>query len=214
MALVKRLVIGLFFTLLMLVTIATLIGRVLYDPNPLQTLGFELCAGIPCYRGLTPGVTLWFPAKQFMTDHGAVDDPAKDFMDFSLADEHISAGTPFGAKYLMYIAVRNIRNAKASTTLKDAIVLFGVPCGVGSEYFPGTATVYYPTATLNVLPVDHSLTPDSPLIYLELMDAKQTKRKDINGNDSLCNGPGQAPWLGFTTLTRYRASGAVFLELD
>ncbi len=210
----KRLVVVLFLIFLVLVGASTQLGYLFLVPNPLQTVGFELCTGIPCYEGLIPGVTQWFPAKAYMTDHGALDDPSKDFLEFTVANEHITAGTPNGAKFLMYISVRDIRGAQTSTTLKDAIQLFGVPCGVGSEYFPGTVTLYYPTAMINVLPVAHRLTADAPLIYVELMDAKQTKRQDAHGNYSLCNGQGQGPWLGFAKLSRYRAFGAVFQDQD
>ena len=35
------------------------IGRVVGGHDPLQTAGFEVCAGKPCFMGLVPGETAW-----------------------------------------------------------------------------------------------------------------------------------------------------------
>lgn len=202
MALFRRLAIALNVTLLFLVFSAVLVGHILSSQNSLQSMGFDLCNGTPCYKGMTPGVTPWFPVKRFMMEHGALDDPGKEYLEFTFADEHISAGTPNGAKFLTSITLHDQREAQANSTLGDALSLLGLPCGIGSEYFPGTVTVYYPTATLNVLPKRRQLTPDARVIYVELIDLTH------NDSDRLCGRQGQAPWLGFASLSFYDAHGA------
>jgi hypothetical protein len=200
-----RLAINLNVALLMLVLGVVLIGRASNPRNSLQALGFDLCNGIPCYMGMTPGVTAWLPVKNFMTERGALDDPGKEYLEFTFADEHISAGAPNGAKYLTSISLHDQRDIQANSTLGDVLSLLGVPCGIGSEYFPGTVTVYYPTATVNVLPERQQLTPDARVINVELIDFKPTA---INDDARLCGRQGQAPWLGFATLSYYDAHGA------
>jgi hypothetical protein len=39
--------------------VPTLASRLSADANPLLALGFDTCAGKPCFMGITPGVTSW-----------------------------------------------------------------------------------------------------------------------------------------------------------
>jgi hypothetical protein len=49
--------------LLILCPVGLVVGRLDQTPNELQTLGFDLCDGKPCFMEITPGVTTWDDAK-------------------------------------------------------------------------------------------------------------------------------------------------------
>ncbi|MBX3083371.1 MAG: hypothetical protein KF716_17190 [Anaerolineae bacterium] len=54
-----RLSLLLVFLATCLIVLMIAIGRAIGGGDPLQMVGFEVCAGKPCYRGLIPGETDW-----------------------------------------------------------------------------------------------------------------------------------------------------------
>src|SRR5882724_2093341 len=54
-----RLVISLSLTITALIGGVILIGRAHTESNALETLGFGVCAGRPCFIGLAPNITKW-----------------------------------------------------------------------------------------------------------------------------------------------------------
>jgi len=197
----------LFFTTAVSVGGAILVGRANSQPDQLQALGFGLCNGNPCYRGLTPGMTGWDKARKAATALGFEGNSA-----YLQLDNEVTAHWIVSIEKALSdsLPVRSIEADDPPMGERDSyagevIALFGPPCGIEFLAVPGTYWISYPT-----LPVElgnHTLDAFAPIHSILLIDP--TEESDLLGH-ALC---GQSEpnhpfeyyrWVGFASNQKYR----------
>jgi hypothetical protein len=209
-----RQIMAIWLTLLAICAGTVVIARANPGPNRLQALGFAVCDGEPCYRGIKPGMA-WDKAKALYPD-GLVE---RERM-ISFAGEQ----SPFRMINFQRSeeqTVRRIEFVRRSpqlipASLGEVVALFGIPCHmeVGYSRIGNNAVIwtqmYYPTFYTSVRlentgrSSDPRLRPETFLSSFGMID-----RKNFDGciagdrNNPVVLGSGG--WKGFVSREVYMA---------
>jgi hypothetical protein len=204
-------VLVLFLSVSALSAAAVGVGRLDHTPTRLQTLGFDVCDGEPCFKGITAGMHLEAAKKLFpaMTANDGrfefplVGDDAQRFL--------ISAGT--GLYSVGGIAIE--RNPSAQETplpfsAQDVVVQYGSPCHTYWEYGDNPVIVLvYPNMDVRILATQF-LNGNTTIQRLELgSPALDLLIHDTTGTSwyGTCETPADefaGQWYGFTSAEIYR----------
>src|SRR5579859_5930336 len=140
--------------------------------NPLVMLGFDRCAGDPCFLGIIPGKTSWLDTSSILLEHG--------FTKETLYYHKYEPNDPFQTGINISRVLDNPRvtawvdmydpHNKYRVTLADVLELYGLPCAVESDY-KGSVWFSYPNILVHTLLENElSYTWSAPIEYLHLLD--------------------------------------------
>jgi hypothetical protein len=198
-----RRVFVIWLTLCMLCTAAIALGYLDHRPNALQRLGFDVCDGDPCFRGVKAGME-WEKTT-------------------ALAPESVGGGYFFymnlgEEKFLGITASEDLDHVKyiSFSPLKfntaGFISLYGSPCRVSPIYWdnaPVEMMLIYPMMQVLILTERSARDAPHPKFRLDLTSQVSmfviTERD--KGDFGTCNDPTNddfGPWRGFTSVEIYR----------
>jgi hypothetical protein len=183
-------------------TVALLV-RLNREPGPLEALGFDVCDGEPCFRGIKAGMN-WEEAKRHLPNAEHVEDDPNHMT--------LSLGTP---EFLNITVQRSndglVENVYAGETNRmkwpfiragDVILLYGSPCRVTvvhkGEIFL-TATLIYPNQVFELRLYDR-FGADTPIAGLKIAR--------LYAGKSFCDVPldqYEYPYYGFALAKVYEA---------
>ena len=176
------------------------IGRLNPAPDVLQTLGFGVCDGEPCYRGVKPGMD-WAEAKSLFPQVG-IADPTGTY--------NIGINPSFNGKVVRLIVVESILPHRLPISLGQIIDEYGLPQCLrllASEGPPHLFFIKYPGLALNVLAAvptsgiqsDFRLQLESPVMEASITD----KNNLVDCSEA---NPAQFDsWHGFASVEVYYA---------
>jgi hypothetical protein len=143
------------------------IGAVGTAPN-IQAASLQICAGLPCLLGITPGTTPWDSAAQMIHYPAEVETRRAMFRPpealagrietYLSVDEHT-----VGRVYLF-------AHERAPLPVGWIIVRYGAPCGVSLYYGADMLTLRYQNLQAHVELTDGRFTPSSPVSIVRYHD--------------------------------------------
>jgi hypothetical protein len=187
--------------------VVALLVRLNREPGPLQALGFDVCDGEPCFRGIKPGLDWVDIPKRFpMVTY------LQESRNFALPlDIQGSPNVYFQSSTdetkLAAIAITDTRILTYPLTPGELVILYGPPCrvdfyeaGVGfigfNIRFPGILARYEISANA---PSDDRIDLDAHAVEFWIVDVEFVQ----------CKGPvdikAYERWHGFTSANVYRA---------
>jgi hypothetical protein len=178
MWLVRR-VIVLMVALAVLCAGAVVVARANNAPSRLQALGFGMCSGEPCWKGLKAGMEWSKPEGIRM-----IDDGAGPFFEITYG---LSSDTPLiGTLY-----VKQVREHPQPMTAGEIIAFYGPPCNVLN--FGNLLYMIYPTMVVETYlayspPV--YVSPNTTIVNLYML---------VSAPDRCVNRTQFSPWHGFTS---------------
>ncbi len=187
----------------LLVAVASMVAMALGPryplPSPAARFGLGLCTGQPCFRGLTPGLTLWATAQQVFANRTSISvDPNEVEIRAYPSPRRESVGR---------ITIQLPDDG--SLSMRDVFVLYGRPCAVTIHPELRRFILRYPAARFSSEHNQDALTANTPIVFVEFSaPAHQT-----NAGAQPCLERPTTPgletanrhWLGFTSLERYLA---------
>ncbi len=140
-------------------------GRTDTHPDNLQLIGFDLCGGQPCFKGIIPGVTTWEQAKPnigSIANHDFLVDSTSGASQGNVGVYIASDARTVG---LVQQTVYNIR-------LLDVIQKYGVPCSVSmsGDTTYTYAIIMYPRMEIFVSIKSERLEPLSSVTLISMGD--------------------------------------------
>lgn len=216
MWLIRRLLI-VWLTLAVICVGALLVGRRNAGLPVLRTLGFDVCEGKPCYKGIRPGME-WASAQRQLASNrsGNSGTPGTAASVTVNASDVASSNVPIddvqlyseGSTMVKAIAVEGLTEQGLPITIGAIIAQYGTPCRLdwyGNDYGPNRVFINYPDllvfATIAIQPVDNPadlrLQPNTPVQELWITD---------DGDGRSCSTPvsgTSGPWRGFISVDGY-----------
>ncbi|HVO71084.1 MAG TPA: hypothetical protein VMT24_13620 [Aggregatilineaceae bacterium] len=189
------------------VTAASAYDRISPRPDAIAALGLGRCQGLPCFRGITPGLTSWSEAQAALA-------PVQGSRVFG-TQITVRLGTN-GSGFLAHSRIRNtvgivylVFPSDARITAGDLIQRYGTPCGISFRIYPASSTLslnfpwFVATATI----VDRGLTVATPIQTISFRDPADTTRQPTGAcpwvQDIFFT---NRPWQGFASTSRYLES--------
>jgi hypothetical protein len=207
----RRLLFRTFFVSLTLsvgCAVVVLIARANPAPDRLQAIGFDVCDGEPCWRGIRPGMDL-DKVKEIYPN--AFSGARRDLVYYDEALSYTITIVPAdNSSVVGLITMRPSRDQLLGITLRDLVLRYGHPCKLRITGSPGEAVIeiYFSTLAVTfIMPptqseLDDRISPELPTdgFYTGHYDCKQDT--------------GRITWPGFTLRQVYearlrRATGAV-----
>jgi hypothetical protein len=181
------------------------LGRLDHTPSELQALGFDVCDGEPCFRGIKVG-TDWTKVQRLFPN-GVLD---KGYLQIALnmvITHDIVIHQSRDHRTVDAIAVTtNAAGEAFSFSAADVIAQYGAPCRAYVEYtdsIPGVMIMIYPKMMtridMNDDDYDYRLRLNSPTWDFAIIAE--------GDNIGTCNDPTSedfGPWRGFTSAVEYR----------
>jgi hypothetical protein len=187
-----------------------LIGRFGNAQSPLQAVGFGMCDTIPCFQGITAGVTKYGAATKLLSLYGDLTEEShRAVVEVGGGAGLITIGVEPEGSTVTYIEFFVESNPRFPP-IGDWVRQYGRPCGVfyGGR-FSGSDLVGLVYASNYVIFSQGStaLSPNSHIAKIALVDPSP-----IYGSQSLCTLPrfGYSriiPWSGFASWEFYRIAG-------
>jgi hypothetical protein len=167
-------------------------------PGRLQALGFSMCNGESCFRGIKVGMD-WGETQRLVPE-GTVS-RSEIILRFEGIDEHV---TVFVSPSRDKKTVSSIRLeadlASSPPTVADLVQYLGYPCAVQPVPDPGVEinriTLIYTQVRTLIFQRNSRLRPDSPINSLTLQKPRASKPCAVFYNDL-------SPWYGFTSADVY-----------
>ncbi len=185
---------------------AVLYGRSHAQPTKLQTLGFGVCGGSPCWHNVVPGVSQWDEIKTVMTGYGLTTDTVA-FLSTEVSNSVISTYLGEGNRVEVVTMELLNRQDKQAIPLSAVIALFGKPCRVIERDATGEYEFQFPSWVIAYSAIDDSrLSLDSRVHTLILMNQKQP----VNPYSTICDRGSYTgtQWWGFASLDYYQSKGS------
>jgi hypothetical protein len=193
-----------FTVLIVVLPVFLALGTLQPRPSKVQEVG--VCNGDPCFQDIQIGTTRWAtlqarfkPPGSLMGTQNAIHvETAGEIVFFypSNAQPINDLALTVGHVDVIYTAIDD------DLTIGDVLRQMGSPCGINMDYANNIARVHYPSFIVNVILVNGSMIPASPIADMHFEDpsnliAHKTEycRQDYR--------PDSAPWLGFVSTTRY-----------
>lgn len=215
MWLIRRLLV-VWLTLAVICAGVLLMGRFNAGPPVLQSLGFDVCEGRPCYRGIRPGME-WAKAQGQLASNRASDMLGRASSTGMVGPSAVIASdVPIdniqlfseGSTMVKAIAVEGLTEQGLPISIGAIIAQYGTPCRLdwyGNDYGPNRVFINYPNllvfATIAIQSVDNPadlrLQPDTPVQELWITD---------DGDSRSCGTPvsgTSGPWRGFISVDNY-----------
>lgn len=187
-----------------------LIARANSAPNRLQALGFDLCGGNPCFRGIKPGA-VWTEVSRLLPNVVS----AFPMLEFPInrVDNTSAVFYPSrNGKVVETIELKLGIGLQHGLTIGDVVARLGQPCRI--VFFAGTrggtiANVTFPGVTLNVfVPMSEAgiyrLRHDLP-INIVWLASNDLARAFCNCDQDEAAFQDCNPWNGFTSMAVYHA---------
>lgn len=143
--------------------------------NPLVVLGFNRCAGAPCFLGVIPGKTSWRDTTTILLSHNFTKTDSSD-----LAYSRFEPNDPFQIGIYVYRVPDkpSVTHAvdlsdphfKYQVTLADLLALYGFPCKVEREHKGSFWFVYPDILAHTYSESEPSYSTTAPIDYLHLLD--------------------------------------------
>jgi hypothetical protein len=201
-----RRVLVLLLILFVLAAIVVMNGRRAFVSDPLQAVGFTMCDGDPCFRGIKPG-TDWAAVQE--TFPVTEDIP---YFDHPIGTDNVHHVSIIAAdeteKVTDIVVERETRTNPLPFTIGNIITRYGPPCRIYFNYTNATALqsmlMLYPSLTVSIVPN----TPNNPSAFRFHSEVPADEFAITSGNaDGTCDTPTTrdfGPWQGFTSLDIYR----------
>jgi hypothetical protein len=198
-------------TLILICSGVVVLVRLNSAPSKLQQIGFAVCDGEPCFRGIKLGAKLE-QVRQLFPD--AVEET--DRVEIPLGDAHIIIKVDDSGVYRVQASKSFNADHAPLVRAGEFIALYGSPCSVvfvdEDARFPLLGLVY--PELLVVLgelsspdnPVDFRLRPDQDTASFQIDTNFGWKCSDTSD-------PRQSAWHGFTSVEIYRARFARAVDL-
>lgn len=170
-------------------------GRAQPPQDLLGQYGITPCRNRLCFLGIVPGITSWRAARTLTSRRDAV--VTSDGITLQYRD--LVAQVPPGRSNNADSNIRHItivwQQSPPDLTLGTIVAQFGTPCAALTDG-PDALTLVYPRARFDSVVIwNDRARYDGPVHRIVLLDP---------GDQELgCQREG-SPWLGFTTLARYR----------
>jgi hypothetical protein len=190
--------------------VIVLVARANPAPNRLQALGFDLCAGEPCFRGIKPGV-VWTEVSRVLPQVVS----AFPMLEFPInrVDNTSAVFYPSrSGKVVETIELKLGVGLQHGLTIGDVVARLGQPCRI--VFFAGTrggtiANVTFPGVTLNVfVPMSEAgiyrLRYDLP-INIVWLASNDLARAFCNCEQDAAAFQDCNAWNGFTSMVVYHA---------
>jgi hypothetical protein len=202
-----RRVFVIWLTLCMLCTAAIALGHLDHTPNALQRLGFDVCDGDPCFRGVKLGME-WGKVKELFPNISMTGY-------FAELPNNIGDGINLGFELtgdLKSIDGFGIVTTSQATTdlpikVQDVISQHGPPCGVMyyTDDFPGSVVLVYPMISV-VVDTWKGDYHETRLQWTSTVTSFIITEKDQGywGTCSDLTNDDFGPWRGFTSVEIYR----------
>jgi hypothetical protein len=156
-----------------------LVARANWTPSRLQTLGFGMCNGDPCWQGLKAGMEWNKPVVSRM-----IGDGLGPFFEITYG---ISSDTPLiGTLY-----VKQVREHPQPMTAGEIISFYGPPCNVLN--FGNVLYMIYPTMVVEIYLVY------SPPVYVSPNTTIVNLYMFVSAPDRCVNRTQFSSWHGFTS---------------
>lgn len=173
--------------LLVLIAVVGVVAYTRVNPVAAQSVhDLDACAGLPCYRGITPGVTTWDQAMHMFDGRVVIqiDPPEWEIHLFQSANEE-TVGR---------VVVR--LSSSDSLTLGDVVALFGAPCGVEYAAKARSALILYPRLVVKVAVTESRLMITAPVqqLWLRVADATMSCAGLHQNSDTISV---RMAWRGF-----------------
>ena len=199
MCLIRRTV-GISLILLVICAGTIVVVRANRGPDRLQAMGFGLCDGEPCWRGLKPG-TDWQKTQHLIPE--ATESRSPITVTFDGIDEYVTILVYSSRdKKTVSSIILEADLASSAPTVADLLQFLGYPCAVQPIPDPGVEInrinlIYAQVRTL-IFQANSRLGLDSPIRSLTLEKPRASKPCAIFYNDL-------SPWYGFTSANVYLA---------
>jgi hypothetical protein len=173
-----------------------LIARANPAPDKLAALGFGMCDGEPCWRGVRWGMD-WAEVKRELhdfRDHGQYLELLIDSIDI----DRIALGPSANGEKLEMITVGYKSQYPRSVTAGGIVLRYGIPCGARVQYSGGQAVemiLFYPEVAITLR--DPSGDPSDPHQLGIDIDSSAYIFFDMTGR-SPCDSSADDPWRDFT----------------
>jgi hypothetical protein len=183
-----------------------LVGRATATPNGTQSLELGICGDRPCFMGIVPGVTYWTDAIAQLSKYA---DTTGGMIQFAVNGTNVIVMPDYDKVSIINIDARNPvdtfrQNLPTAASFVDR---YGTPCGVTSIGSPYGFSLAYPYMLASLGTETNFISPDSPVIELQVLDPKITFEAPPNLCASNDEGYTVIPWLGFTSIARYESHG-------
>jgi hypothetical protein len=169
------------------------IGRASGGQGKLQAMGFGVCEGKPCFRGIKVGMS-WRETARLMPDATEIGPPI--IFNFGSADEAVIVlvyPSDDGKTVWGIVLEGNSLNSRLSAG--DVVQQFGYPCRIelSADYIGGAAMLVYPHHMSSLFVNDFRLSADSSVWAIAISepigsDPCSRAQKEQSG-----------PWRGFTS---------------
>jgi hypothetical protein len=178
------------------------IARLNREPGRLEALGFGVCDGEPCFRGIRPGM-VWAEARAHYPKENQFEDEYALSVDTVQNSMYISITSSDDKQYVKAIDGRGSNYQGLPFNTGDIIMHYGIPCrlNVGNGgAVPRTVLLVYPSLLINVAvhserrrdSVDSRLQINSSAIFFTVRKASPY------GSCKARNDEASGPWRGFT----------------
>lgn len=195
---------------IVLTTTAIAVGRSDHTKTPLQTIGFDTCAGMPCYLGITSGRTAWADATKILTLTGTVTNEGKLVEVYAGDSQTVYRIVPEADSRTIAHLEMYLLNNPAFPPLREIVRLYGLPCGAiypSQIGRPEVVTLLYPAMSVEVVKDSAALDLDSRIASLTLVDPYEViSSGDLCTLQALNDAP-VIPWGGFVSWERYKDHG-------
>jgi hypothetical protein len=170
-------------------------------------IGFDVCDGLPCFRGVVPGQSDWPEALALTADHSG-DHSAEMALVSGKLTFYRHTTRPLVYSFGYFVP----SSAQTSLTLAELVRAFGPPCRVqfGMEW-KTRALLIYQFGWAITTSADGRLNADSRITDFTFTDPGYLS--DLypapNGCPGLGAGHLRSSWRGFAILSHYRRAGAL-----
>jgi hypothetical protein len=182
----------------------------------LQAMGFGVCEGEPCFRGIKVGMD-WAAARRLRSESSgkvAEDSPLLIFVPDKNTGNAIVVNPTEDGKTVSSITFESNSSPTSWPSAADVIQRFGYPCGVfiaaWNEDGTGGIFLIYPKMTTYIAVQDSRLSLDSPSWSLIIQERNSAYISCLASSKEY-----KGPWYGFTLLKDvYRARNRRALSIS
>jgi hypothetical protein len=188
-----------------LATLCTLtLGLARAVPGNQSELPFDLCNGIPCVMGVSPGVTMWLYAQQRLSTMPDSQVLPKEIVLFV---KHTATAVIYPSINRKAVGRIYINFSTDRAPLVGWIVQrYGFPCGVSVYFDSHLLTLRYPALLVNVRLTHEWLSTATPISSIHFADPnfRSATQPDLCVDNVTSGGMINRPWYGFSSLRFYR----------
>lgn len=196
--LLPRLILGLCALLVLTCLVLIVYSRLLLSTDERAPSGFLDCAGVPCFRALTPGQTSWAEALAAFDGRSIIvgDTAYAKIALFPSADGNMLA------------AILLDQPLDRSITVGMMMLRYGTPACVNVYQNPGTLTLHFGSVHVLTRLVNNNFSAFTRVLAIVLGNPDDDSEPASHGcNLTLPDGQGkqrsQRPWRGFASIEHY-----------